>query len=76
MSILRNRIVGQSNLQAGPVHPHGTAATPMVMPLAAVTYDGHTVSYQDLHPLWASDGSPYAGVVPGSWGKVVPTGRP
>ena len=52
-------------LRRGPVmasgHPWGTVATPMVMPLAAVTYDGEQALYQTLHPLITADGS----VVPG-----------
>lgn len=81
MSILRNRIIAQhSDPGAGPdySHPHGTTATPMVMPLALVEYGGAgTGSYQDMHALATGDVNavPLAVVAPGSFGKVVPAGR-
>lgn len=80
MSVLRNRILDQPAL-GGPSysHPHGTAATPMVMPLAMVNYDGVHARYHDLHAMPASgdvNAVPLAVVAPGSFGNVVPAGRP
>jgi len=80
VSVLRDRIVGQS-ASGGPEysHPSGTAATPMVMPLALVHYAGTAASYQDLHCMPASgdvNAVPLAVVAPGSFGKVAPSGRP
>lgn len=80
MSVLRNRILTQSS-DGGPdyFHPGGTEATPMLMPLALVDYGGAgTGSYQDMHALATGDVNavPLAVVAPGSFGKVVPSGRP
>lgn len=53
-------------MRRGPVmasgHPWGTAATPMVMPLAVITYDREAALYQTAHPLITADGA----VVPGA----------
>ena len=82
MSVLRNRIIKAHTNDAeapGYSHPSGTAATPMVMPLALVQYGGAgTGSYQDMHALATGDVNavPLAVVAPGSFGKVVPSGRP
>lgn len=79
MSVLRDRIMTQGI--AGPAysHPPGTSATPMVMPLAHVDYTGNMASYQDLH-AWGATGDvnavPLAVMAPGTFGKVVPSGRP
>lgn len=67
-------------MSAGPdTHPAGTAATPMTMPLALVTY-GPTVSwYEDMHPAPATgdvNAVPLSSLAPGSFGKVVPAGTP
>jgi hypothetical protein len=51
----------------------------MVMPLALVDYGpAGTGSYQDMHALATGDVNavPLAVVAPGSFGKVVPSGRP
>jgi len=81
MSILRNRIIGQTAEPGRPAytHPSGTSATPMVMPLALVEYGGAgTGSYQDMHALATGDVNavPFAVVAPGTFGKVVASGRP
>jgi len=60
MSVLRNRIIahaGEGGAQVA-AHPWGTSATPMVMPLAAVTYGSDEVAlYGTLHPLVTADGA-------------------
>jgi hypothetical protein len=81
VSVLRNRIVQQTASPSSPQysHPSGTSATPMVMPLALVEYGGAgTGSYQDMHALASGDVNavPLAVIAPGSFGKVVPSGRP
>jgi len=82
VSVLRNRIIRKHMTPAaGPAwsHPSGTAATPMVMPLALVQYGGAGAgSYQDMHALATGDVNavPLAVVTPGSFGRVVPSGRP
>jgi len=79
MSILHNRIISQHNLvPMGDLHPHGTGDTPMVMPLAQVTYQagGLGVSYEDMHVIWGADGAPYAAKDSGSWAPVVGAGHP
>jgi hypothetical protein len=78
VSVLRNRILGED---PGPdySHPAGTSATPMEMPLALVSYGGAgTGSYQDMHALATGDVNavPLAVVAPGSFGRVVASGRP
>ena len=80
MSILRNRIIAHTATPGGPVysHPHGTSATPMVMPLALVDYGGAgTGSYTDMHAWSTGDpnAAPMAAVTPGTFGRVVPAGR-
>jgi hypothetical protein len=66
---------------AAAAHPWGTAATPMVMPLALVTYDGEQALYGTMTPLVTADGA----VIPArSAGyvhapvpaPVVPAGKP
>lgn len=79
MSVLRSRIISQG--MGGPeyTHPSTTSATPMVMPLALVDYGGAGATYQDLHVQPASgdvNAVPLAVVAPGTFGKVVPSGRP
>ena len=64
MSVLRDRIVNQDfhDWGMGDMHPHGTGATAMVMPLAVVEYGADARAlYQTLHPLVTADGA----VVPG-----------
>jgi hypothetical protein len=80
VSVLRDRIIGQSgNPGAGGTHPYGTRVTPMVMPLALVTYDGISGegTYQDLHAATGDvNAVPLAVVAPGTWGTVRAAGRP
>lgn len=64
----------------GPL-PVGTAATPMVMPVSAVTYSPvqdypwGTATYQDLQPVYSPDGALIAAYDNGSWGNVRAAGR-
>jgi len=76
VSILRRRIVGEDYLAMAGTHPVGTAATPMLNPLAVVTYANNMVLYGTAHPLITADGA----VVPASadvtYPSVVAAGRP
>ena len=83
MSVLRSRVMRQDAGQ-GPgaaQHPYGTSATPMVMPLAVVSYGGEQAVYGTAHPLVTADGaviaaeSPRAVAMPHA-AVTVPAGRP
>jgi hypothetical protein len=81
VSVLRSRIIASHAAPGGPdyTHPAVTGATPMVMPLALVDYGGAGAFYQDLHMQPATgdpNAAPLAVVAPGTFGKVVPSGRP
>lgn len=82
MSVLRNRILAHDGGQQGHAggHPHGTAATPMVMPLATVDYVGEQAIYGTAAPLITADGAVIAGRTPRAHNSphaapVVPAGR-
>ena len=81
---LKRRIAnaGQVSSQAMAAnHPYGTAATPMTMPLASVTYvpvPGYpwgTAVYQELHPVWTADGAMIPALPPRPAVKTPPAGR-
>jgi hypothetical protein len=81
MSVLHDRIMAQGTA-AAPARPWGTAATPLAMPLAVVTYgaDGQAL-YGTITPLYASDGAVIAGqshssIAAPAPAPVVPAGRP
>lgn len=79
MSVLHERIMTQGTGGPQYSHPGGTKATPMVMPLAIVHYEDMMASYHDLHAFGATgdvNAVPMAVVAPGTFGKVVPSGRP
>jgi len=83
VSILHSRIIAQG-AQAGMVasHPVVTPATPMVMPLARITYGASTGTgwYETLYPEQPASGDvnavPLATLSPSQFGRVVPAGRP
>lgn len=63
-------------------HPAGTAATPMVMPMAKVTYypnqvyPSATLAYEVLPVMWAPDGAALPGQAPyGTWANLHAAGR-
>jgi hypothetical protein len=82
---LARRIANTQNVQAqamSGMHPAGTAATPMVMPMSQVTYapvQGYpwgAAAYQDLNPVYSPDGALIAAYdSTTSWGGVHPAGR-
>lgn len=83
MSVLRDRIIRHdAGQQAGPqMHPHGTAATPMYMPLMTVDYAGEQAVYGTVHPLVTADGAVIAArsshaVAAPHVALTVPAGRP
>ncbi len=61
-------------------HPVGTGATPMVMPMSEITYDGDLATYGTLHPLVTADGAVIPSRSPatmaGPRGTVYPAGQP
>lgn len=77
MSTLHRRIVTGNDM--GDYHPHGTGATPMVMPLAHITYERDRLLYGTMHPLVTADGA----VIPahshaqmhGHHAETIPAGR-
>ena len=79
MSAMRNRIAATGTAMTaamGQYHAYGTAATPMVMPLALVTVTAAGVTQQDTAPIYAPDGEIIAATAPGSWGQLRMAGRP
>lgn len=78
MSTLSGRIAeagqGMPAAMAG-YHPHGTADTPMLMPLAMVTRTDAGLAVQDMTPLITADGAMIPATAPGSWGQLHAAGR-
>lgn len=74
MSVLRDRIMSQG--ATADSHPVGTAATPMVMPLAEVRYVADdAVYYEALQPIVAADGAIIPAKSGGTFAPVVPAGQ-
>lgn len=65
----------------GLYHPARVPATPMTAPTARVTYAPNqsypwgTLTYEDLHPMWAPDGALIPGVASSPAVTVHPAGR-
>lgn len=84
MSVLHSRIMahGAGNVPGAELHPHGTAATPMIMPLATVDYGGDMQAiYGTAHPIITADGAVIAGrshraAMAPHIGATVPAGQP
>jgi hypothetical protein len=80
LSKLHRRIQAVGGNQAaamGSYHPHGTADTPMVMPIHRVIMtaaDGGGV--ERLAPLITANGAMIPASAPGVWGQVHAAGRP
>lgn len=73
MSRLLRRIAAQPRAAAagaGEFHPHGTADTPMMMPLVHVQFDGGGAWVQQMMPLITSNGAPIPATAPGQFGHV------
>lgn len=76
MSVLRDRIASQGQTADAGYHPHGTGATPMVMPLAHVDYRADSaVYYEELQPLVSADGAIIPAHTGGPQADVIPAGR-
>lgn len=77
-SLLQQRLVTPAGGQQG--HPYGTAATPMLMPLAQVAFNNGHGLYDELSPAPPATGDvnavPLATLYNGSWGPVKSAGRP
>jgi hypothetical protein len=88
MKRLHRRIMnlGNNSSQAmGQYHPATTPATPMVTPMAMISYVPSqqypwtgTAVYDELVPVWAPDGALIAARTPGWWGQDMPlqAGKP
>jgi hypothetical protein len=85
MTRLQRRIArapGNQQAAAAAYHPAGTSATPMVMPMALITYlptenyPWGTAVHEELTPVWAPDGALLAARTPGWWGQDMPLPRP
>lgn len=80
MSRLHQRILNQGQVPDEGYHPHGTGATPMLMPLAAVRAHpaaAHSdVYFEELQPVIAADGAIIPARTGGSMADVIPAGRP
>jgi hypothetical protein len=81
---LWHRIVnvgGNYGAATGACHPAVTPATPMVMPMARVTYHQPqsypwgTLAYEDIPVMFAADGAAVPAALPGAWGAVPAAGR-
>jgi hypothetical protein len=80
VSMLHNRMAGQSRNMAaamGTYHPAGTPDTPMVMPMDLITVHPHgVISYQPYTPVYmGSAGTPVPAIPEGVWGQVMPAGQ-
>ena len=73
MSRLRRRIIGQSRnvtAAAGDYHPHGTADTPMTMPMVHVEFGGGGAMVQQMTGLVTANGAMVPATAPGTFGQV------
>lgn len=78
-SRLHSRIAGQHGANAaamGAYHPHGTADTPMIMPMVHVQFSGSGAQVQVMAPLITPDGRTVPATAPGRWDQVSVSGRP
>ena len=75
MSVWHDRITSQRYLDTPAVHPVGTAMTPMIMPMAVVSYAANQVLYGSLHPLVTTDGATVPAAADVTYPAVVPAGR-
>ena len=74
MSVMRQRFSTPQDQAA--YHPYGTGATPMTMPLARVMITAGGMTYENLQPLYTTDGAAVPATAPGSWGQLYAAGRP
>jgi hypothetical protein len=78
VSKLHRRIAGVGDVHAqamGAYHPWGTADTPMVQPVALMTYTEHGGSVEMLTPLVTANGAIIPASPPGYFGHVAMAGR-
>ena len=77
MSVLARRIATQGGNPDR--HPVGTGATPMQMPMAAITHEvtatEHTAYYEELTPLITADGAVIPARSGGLHADVIPAGQ-
>ena len=75
MSVWHDRITEQRYMDQPAYHPVGTAMTPMIMPMATVSYAANQVLYGSLHPLVTTDGATVPAAADVTYPAVVPAGR-
>lgn len=51
-------------------HPHGTADTPMVMPMTLVQIGSSGIAYTDMTPLVMPDGRMIPATAPSRWDQL------
>lgn len=77
MSVLHDRIRTQGGNPDR--HPVGTGATPMVMPMDAISHEvvgaDHVVYYEQLTPLITADGAVIPARSGGRHADVIPAGQ-
>jgi hypothetical protein len=79
MSRLHRRIAGQAvaaRAAAAEYHPHGTADTPMSMPLTRVQFGGGGAMVEQMTGLVTANGAVIPATVPGRFGQVYLTPAP
>lgn len=80
MSLLQQRLITTPGTGSQSFHPYGTGDTPMVVPLAEISFNRGHGFYNELYPSPEATGDvnavPMAVVAPGTWGKVKAAGRP
>lgn len=73
MSRLHNRIKSQAGAAreaAGDFHPHGTADTPMTMPMTRVQFGGGGAMVENMTGLVTPNGAVIPATAPGRFGQV------
>jgi hypothetical protein len=79
MSRLHQRIAGQAGAAraaAGEYHPHGTADTPMTMPMTKVYFGGGGADVEQMTGLVTANGAVVPATAPGRYGQVYLTPMP
>jgi len=77
MSRLRRRIAGQAaaaRTAAAGYHPHGTADTPMMMPMTRVLFYGGGALVEQMVPLVTANGAMIPATAPGRYDQVMISG--
>lgn len=76
MSTLQRRVSQQWQGANPDLSVKGRYNTPAETPLVRIVVTPGTITYEDMQPLIAADGSPIAATAPGTWGQLYAAGRP